>query len=262
MSGWSRLDGVDGRTMAVPPAGFPACARCPYLGAAAVDVCLVCSTSRLPQAKQPRCPICDQALRPAGTCTNDWCTRGDRWFSVVWSIAPHVGPWRRVIGDYKYRRQVGWSRVLGRVLLGYLDEHMPWFDDYDVVVPMPAFCGLGARRDWDHVGEVAAVAARLAGPRWDFCSGLIVKDRETPALAGLARPARRACAEGALRRSLRVPEPTAVAGCRVLVVDDVFTEGSTLREVARTLVRAGADEVAGVTLARQPWQPRRASSPT
>ena len=41
---------------------------------------------------------------------------------------------------------------------------------------------------------------------------------------------------------------------RILVIDDVFTEGSTLREVARVLVRSGADEVAGLTLARQPWQ--------
>jgi predicted amidophosphoribosyltransferase len=46
-----------------------------------------------------------------------------------------------------------------------------------------------------------------------------------------------------------------VAGSRILVIDDVFTEGSTLREVARALVKAGADEVAGLTLARQPWQP-------
>ena len=37
----------------------------------------------------------------------------------------------------------------------------------------------------------------------------------------------------------------------------MFTEGSTLREVARALLQAGADEVAGLTLARQPWQRAR-----
>ena len=39
-----------------------------------------------------------------------------------------------------------------------------------------------------------------------------------------------------------------------MVIDDVFTEGSTLREVARALMLAGAEEVAGLTLARQPWR--------
>jgi competence protein ComFC len=56
-----------------------------------------------------------------------------------------------------------------------------------------------------------------------------------------------------LRQSLRVPDPGAVAGCRILVIDDVFTEGSTLREVARALLLSGAHEVAGLALARQPW---------
>ena len=66
---------------------------------------------------------------------------------------------------------------------------------------------------------------------------------------------RRAVAEGSLRRALRVVAPRQVAGARILVVDDVFTEGSTLREVARTLLMVGAEEVAGLVLARQPWTP-------
>jgi predicted amidophosphoribosyltransferase len=199
--------------------------------------------------------VCDQRLGPGEACTNDWCGRADRWFSVVWSVGPHAGTWRRVIARYKYRAEAGWAEVLGRVLLGYLDEHMPWFDDFEPLVPMPAYTGPGCRRPWDQVGEVVAVASRLAGPRWDFRSGLIVKDRETPPLAGLGRPARRACAEGPLRQALHVTDSRAVAGSRILVIDDVFTEGSTLREVARVLVEAGADEVAGLVLARQPWQP-------
>jgi predicted amidophosphoribosyltransferase len=240
--------------MALPPEGFPACRRCPYVAMHEVGVCLRCSTGGLPAVRGEPCPVCEQAMGPDRRCSNDWCGRGDRWFSVVWSIGPHVGAWRSVIGAYKYRHEIGWAAVLGRVLLGYLDEHMPWFDDYDLIVPMPAFTGRGARRDWDPVGEVVAVAAHLAGPCWDFCPGVIVKDRETPALAGLARPARRTRAEGQLRPALRIPDPGGVAGCRVLVVDDVFTEGSTLREVARALMLAGAEEVGGLTLARQPWQ--------
>jgi predicted amidophosphoribosyltransferase len=181
-------------------------------------------------------------------------TRADRWFSVVWSVAPHVAAWRSVIRAYKYGPEVRWRLVLGRILVAYLDEHMPWFDDFDVLVPMPAFVGCGARRRWDPVGEIVAVAAALAGPRWEFAPGLVVKEFETPALAGLSRPARRTCAEGALRQSLCVRDPSAVSGCRILLIDDVFTEGSTLREVARALILSGAEEVAGLTLARQPWR--------
>jgi hypothetical protein len=61
--------------------------------------------------------------------------------------------------------------------------------------------------------------------------------------------ARRRIAEGELRAALAVPEPERVAGRRVLVFDDVYSEGFSLREMARALRQAGAVEVAGLVLA-------------
>jgi predicted amidophosphoribosyltransferase len=180
---------------------------------------------------------------------------------VVWSIGPHAGALRDALFRYKYRAQMGWSAVFGRLLIGYLDDHMPWFDDYDALVPVPAFVGPGARRRWDPIGRVLSVADGLAGRRWPVEFDAIEKTAETPAMAGLSLRRRRACAEGELRRALWVPDPGRVSGARLLVVDDVFTEGSTLREVARAMQRAGALEVAGLTLARQPWSARRGRGP-
>jgi predicted amidophosphoribosyltransferase len=65
---------------------------------------------------------------------------------------------------------------------------------------------------------------------------------------------RKAIAEGPLRAALAIPHPDEVIGKRVLVIDDVFTEGFTLREVARALRLAGALEVSEVVLARDHGQ--------
>jgi predicted amidophosphoribosyltransferase len=65
---------------------------------------------------------------------------------------------------------------------------------------------------------------------------------------------RKEIAEGQLRAALKVTSPDAVAGKRILIVDDVFTEGFTIREVARALILAGAVEVSEIVLAREPWQ--------
>jgi predicted amidophosphoribosyltransferase len=162
---------------------------------------------------------------------------------------------RRAISRYKYRGETEWAEVFGRLLIGFLDDRMPWLDEYDFLLAMPGYRGPAARRSWDPVLRVAAVAERLAGPRWPFLHGVIEKRRETPCMAGRTLVGRRAVAEGPLRRALRVVAPRQVASARILVVDDVFTEGSTLREVARALLMAGAEEVAGLVLARQPWIP-------
>ncbi len=69
---------------------------------------------------------------------------------------------------------------------------------------------------------------------------------DTPTL-GHEKPAlRRKLVEGAFV----VSRPKAVAGKRILVVDDVMTTGATLAECARTLLAAGANEVWVAALAR------------
>jgi predicted amidophosphoribosyltransferase len=55
-------------------------------------------------------------------------------------------------------------------------------------------------------------------------------------------------------KALEVPDQARVDGRRVLVYDDVFTDGLNLNTVARKLREAGAAQVCGVTLARQPWR--------
>jgi predicted amidophosphoribosyltransferase len=253
----------DGRATLGPPAGFPRCDGCPYRSVDRPDVCLGCVARRTPTpAGRQACPVCEQALGPAGRCANDWCNRGDRWFSMVWAVAHHTAAMRRTIATYKYRNQRGWAEVFARLIVGYLDQHMPWFDDYDVLTGVPVYTGAGARRPWDHVGLIVDEADRMCGPRWPFERGLITKEAETTPMAGLGLHRRHACAEGELRRALAVPDRSRVEGLRILVVDDVFTEGSTLREVARALMLSGAVEVAGLALARQPWGTRAARGPS
>jgi len=107
---------------------------------------------------------------------------------------------------------------------------------------------------------LAGLAQRL-GSSWEVLPGLVTKSRETPAMQGRSSAERRRLAAGPLRGSLRPGPGTSVRGARIVLVDDVFTEGSTLNEVARVLVGEGASEVAGLVLARACWRSGTGSAP-
>jgi predicted amidophosphoribosyltransferase len=253
--------------------GFGACARCPLLGSATAPQCWCCARDRLSALERPRCGVCDQTfpdrrVEPTGPadpvpfpvdacrCPNFWCGRDDRGFDVVWAVAQHREPLRQVIARYKYRGDQFWAVVLGRVLAGYLLEHSPWFEEFELVTSCPGVPT--PDRPWDHMRAILAEAAASAGPLWPFDVGApaaVVKTSPTVPLASLGSPAsRRLWAACELRQALAVPEPARVEGRQVLVVDDVFTDGSTLREVSLALRDAGAVGVSGLVLARRPWR--------
>lgn len=243
-----------------PPIGFPGCRLCPWRTRARPDVCLACLLASPGQpnvdAAVPRCSACG-ALKERSRCPTLWCRRGDRAWSVVFSVGAHRGGLQRAIVRYKYGGERWWAGVFGRLLAGFLEARAPWVEDFDLLVPMPAYAGPGARRPWDPVGEMVAVTAGLLGPLWPVAWGAVVKRTETAPMSNTSRPSRQRRAAGELRRALAVPDRTTVDGARILVVDDVLAEGSTLREVAAALKAAGAREVAGLVLARPEWQPSR-----
>lgn len=200
------------------------------------------------------CPVCGQALAAECVgCPNRWCRRTDRLFSVAFSVGVYQGAFRRAIGRYKYRGERDLAPVFADMLVSYLKAHPVWFEEFDVITGVPSYTGPGARRTWDPVGSVLSrVADRLAAI-WAVEPGLVVKTGETAGMAGLGWAQRQAVARDQLRPALRLAAGARVEGTRVLVIDDVLTDGSTLREVAGVLRRAGASEVAGLVLARPAW---------
>lgn len=209
------------------------------------------------------CPVCGLA-GAAGGCPNRWCRRPGRGFSVAYSVGLYQGSLRRAIAGYKYHGDRHLAAVFASMVARYMAGHPTWFEEFDVVTAVPAYTGPGARRRWDPVGAVLVELAGRLGRAWSVEPGLLVKVRETPGMAGLGWAERQSVAAAHLRPALRAGRRAAVAGARVLVLDDVLTEGSTLHEAARLLRREGASDVAGLVLARPPWQaepPVRAADP-
>jgi len=245
--------------------GFGLCRRCPYRESAPASLCFACARQTLEGLAPKRCKVCDLQFEAGETaCRNPTCNRGDRSFRWNYAIAMRSGVLEAAINDYKYHGVRGWATIFGRVLAGFLEEQSPTFRQFDTITASPTLVGDGGRT-FNHTRVVLEAAARelSAGNAWPFdLTGepVIVKTKPTETMVGKSYAQRRAYAETELRAALAVPASARTSGKRVLVYDDVFTDGLTLNEVARTLRGEGkAAVVCGVTLCRQPWRRRTAA---
>jgi ComF family protein len=129
-------------------------------------------------------------------------------------------------------------------------ELEPLFGDPGlVVIPVPLYPVKQRQRGFNQSETIAHVALKLSsrkGFRHGLRADILVRARETKSQIGLTRHQRREN----LRGAFRVAKPEAVSGREILLVDDVFTTGTTASECARVLRRAGATRVWVATVAR------------
>jgi ComF family protein len=150
---------------------------------------------------------------------------------------------RGLILDFKHGDRVWASPAFGGWLARAGDELLA---DADLVAPVPLHRRrLFARRYNQSALLAQALARRCALP---VAPDLLVRRRATPSQGRLSPTARRRNVRGAF--ALRLGYAEAIAGRRVLLIDDVLTTGATVRECARVLLRAGAGAVDVLTLAR------------
>jgi len=250
------------------PAGFPDCGVCPYRETGAPPICLACASKRMTPVPEEGCEICRHPTKKGEKCRNPICNWEDRYFDRNYSIALRTGPLQMAIGRYKYDDRKAWAVVFARLLVAYLDEHKDTFSPYDLIVASPTYVSAkGDGRRWDHTRLVLQEAARIPTCRWPFDQEnppAIEKSSYTTPMASKAKwKERRSIAEDDLFPSLRIPDRKTTRGKRILVYDDVFTDGLTLRQVARCLKEeGGATRVSTITLARQVYRGNPTPVPT
>lgn len=119
------------------------------------------------------------------------------------------------------------------------------FGDADLVVPVPLSKLRFHERGFNQAEILANIAAKRMGLQVDPVS--LARIVHTPVhRAGMDAKAR----ERTVRKAFAVKRKNFVAGKNILLVDDIFTTGSTASACAKVLKQNGAGKVFVLTLAR------------
>lgn len=174
-------------------------------------------------------------------CPN--CRDAGLEFEMARSAVRFRGVVRRAIHGLKYRRELFWIPALEAWFLAGAVPHLGE-QRWDAVVPVPLHPVRERERGLNQAAILARALSRARGI--PFRPRALQRARFTETQTHLDRAERQQNLHGAFR----VRRPRTLAGCRVLLVDDVLTTGSTLSECAATLRADGADPALVLTLAR------------
>jgi len=193
----------------------------------------------------PLCPICGMPF-PAGDGNDHLCSScltEKKPYAVARSVAKYDGTILTAIHLFKYQRKIGIGKVLGNIMADFVSG-MWEMNAFDVIIPVPLHIKRLHERGFNQAVILARILAKRFKIKLDISS--LTRTLRTPPQVGLGRKERLVNVKGAFS----VANPNRVEGRRILLVDDVYTTGSTLSECSRVLLAAKAKAVAVLTMAR------------
>ena len=196
--------------------------------------------------RSPSCPRCAHpfpsphalAHSPEHLCGP--CRKHPPAYHRVWTPYAYQSPLKEAIGLLKYRGKTHLAPALAHLIA----QTHPTPSNVDVLIAVPLHPDRLREREYNQ----ALLLAHHLGRQWNLpvLIDVLRRTKPTPPQTSLTRRERLKN----LRRCFAVATPSAVEGKTMLLVDDVFTTGTTVNECAKALRKAGAEAVYVQTLAR------------
>ncbi len=168
---------------------------------------------------------------------------------IACAVGEYRGALRTAIHAFKYQGKTGLAKPFGMLLFSTFIRY--WNpEEIDLVLPVPLHIkrlrGRGFNqaflmlKQWKHIAELLNVQPFQIEP------DILMKTKNTRPQVELTRKERKENIKDAFSLS----NSSAVKGKKILLIDDVYTTGATVKECAKVLLNAGAARTDMLTLAR------------
>ena len=217
------------------PKCCPMCHR--ILKKSSLLICRECAEKIIPVSGS-RCFLCGKPVREDQEyCAG--CSGRQRSFDQGKGIFFYDERMKASILRYKYdgRRQYG--DFYAKAMYIYAQKEIVTWKP-DVIVPVPLYPRKKRMRGFNQAEDLAVKLSRYTNIPAD--TEMLKKVKDTKSQKKINEKERRKNLKGAFKASCRVK------GKKILVVDDVYTTGSTMDEAAASLKEAGAEKVYFLTV--------------
>jgi len=219
--------------------------------------------------KRQYCPFCypPKAVADAKTCI--YCRKRKRLNGLYCATSYNNFIAKKLINQFKYGPYIKeLSKPLSSLIIAYFLNLETLFDakfKNFILIPIPLHKNKLKQRGFNQAEEIAKELSKYL--EIPIISNFLIKIKQTPAQVELDKKQRKNNIKGVFlcpklelinpvrgyqdKKKTQSPQTSnGVKNKKILLVDDIFTTGSTMEECAKILKEAGAKEVWGVVVAR------------
>lgn len=194
------------------------------------------------------CPRCEAKTIDGGLCVSCYLMNSQAKPSLdrlYYPFSYRKLPIQKIIKAFKYRFIKKLEIPLGRLMANYLEKIKKQMDfNSFIIIPVPLHRRKYNERGYNQSELIAVEISKYLN--LGLMKDGLIKEKKTKDQASLKNEQRTKNIKGVFKCA----EPEQTKGKKILLIDDVYTTGTTMTECARVLKEAGAKEVVGLVIAR------------
>ena len=172
--------------------------------------------------------------------------QGEEVLDGVYAAGVREGVLKKLVVEYKYQSRRGFKRTLAEALARAVPDEVAeeLKREGATIVPLPTIGRHIRERGFDHTGAMAKELAKMTGLAY---FPLLKRVNKTTQVGADSATRQRQASE-----AYAVDERFSGRRCPILLVDDIWTTGASMKAAALKLKAAGFEKIYGVVVAVSP----------
>jgi len=211
------------------------------------DNCYICDRCYLGIERQtpPFCQKCGRGLAQLksiqkGICAT--CSNRQYYFQRALSVARYEGVIKNLIHKFKYNHKLQYTAIF-RVLFKEFLDAFKVLDDIDLIIPIPLHPTRLREREYNQAQVLASLVSEIINKPVE--SNILIRLRNTKPQIDLDEKTRIKNISGCFA----IKHSGCIRSKSLLLIDDVFTTGTTLSEAAKAITEFKPNNISVLTLA-------------
>ena len=190
------------------------------------------------------CENCNEIIQKLLMCNINIYNTKKMYFTKHMYLFKYEGLIRKKLIDYKFNEKAYLYKTFGKIILKK-EKIYRFLEFYDIIIPVPMHKTKKAKRGYNQTELIAKYISKNI-KKIQCVDNVLIKVKNTLPQSSLNKKDR----FKNIKNAYKIQNKETINNKKILVFDDIYTTGNTVRECSKILKQNGAKEIGILTIAK------------